>query len=143
MEDLNAEILSHRKFLIVDNAPQLSGHIKNVLGQIHRCNELNEDSFSHEYVQATNPIYFSKILEYENILVSTTFTTIKSDAFEDLIEAAIANNIKNKNIFSLFQFDIVGESFENYTPEILELRKNNVHFYFISDDLSMFEHYNK
>ncbi len=140
MKTLNAVILAQQQFLVVDNAPDLSAHIKTVLGQIFEMNDLLFSDLKYEYVQATRDDAFAKIQNHTNILISSTFTTIKSEAVEDLINAGIKHNLQNKNIFSLMPFDVVGEDFEYYKPEIAILEKQNVLFYFIKG-ASIFERY--
>lgn len=136
-----AEVLINEKFLIVDNAPSLSKDIVTQLKQIFYINDLDFGKFKYDYVQATSAAAFSKISEHKNILVSTTFTTIKSNAVEDLINAGIEYGLKNKNVFSLMQFSNVGSDFEDYKPEVSKLAKNNVHFYFMSEGFTHFNLY--
>ncbi len=139
--ELPVGILTKESFLIVDNAPSFSESFKLMLQQIFTINELSFKDFRYEYVQATSDEAFKKIKEHKNIIVSTTFTTIKSNAIEDLINAGIKHGLKDKNVFSIMQFSTVGSDFEDYKPEVLQLAKNNVHFYFIGKWHTTFDLY--
>lgn len=142
MKKYEAENLTKDNFLIVDNAIEYKYYDKSLLSQIFRINDLKLDDFKYEYSNATDPAVFEKILKHKNIIVSTSFTTIKSNAFEDLLSLAIKHNLKDKNILSLLPFKIVGSDFENYKPEIMILLKNDINFLFISsDNYSCFEGY--
>ncbi len=135
------EILSKEKFLIIDSAIDLSKPIQLQLQQIFKINSLNFNDFKYEFINPSSPLALEKINANKNILVSTTFTTIKSESVEDLIYAGISHKLKDKNIFSLMPFQIVGSDFENYKNEVFQLSKNNVCFYFLSQDCTKFELY--
>lgn len=141
MKNIPAKILCNESFLIIDNAIRLSKNIEIQLKQIFEINDIDFKRFRYQFIQATSDIVLENILVNDNIIVSTTFTTIKSDAVEDLINAAIKHNLKNKNIFSLMQFQIVGADFEYYKEEVSILSKNNVWFYFLNKDYTTFERY--
>jgi hypothetical protein len=134
-------VLTESKFLIVDSAPQVSEFIKSQLLHLCNINEIQIDKLNYEFADASNESTINKIKEYNNIVVATSFTTIKNDNIENLINAGVALNLSNKNIFSLMDFSTVGSSFEDYKDEVLELAKNNVHFYFIGQGSKSFELY--
>lgn len=136
-----AKILIQEKFLIVDNAIDYKRYNKDLLSVIFRINDLDINHFNYEYTNASAPDVFEKVKAHKNILVTTTFTTIKSYTIEDLLRLAIEQELKDKKIFSLMSFKIVGSDFENYKDEITKLEKNNVHFYFISEKFSQFNKY--
>lgn len=140
-KNINAKVLVKEKFLIVDNAIDYTRYNSELLRQIFRINKFLFTDFDFEYVNASTNNVFDKICNHKNLIVSTTFTTIKSNAIEDLLSLAIHHRIADKNIFSIMPFKLVGSDFENYKQEIEKLAKNNVHFYFISPTYSEFNKY--